>query len=122
MVKIQKKTATPSSKTRAKTPLNNDTKSVLVQNAKLAKTAKIKLVTETPQPPVSNSKQNRLIELLKCKNGATIEEMMLVTSWQQHSVRGVLSGVIKKKLGLNVSSDKEERGRVYRIIDKVSRL
>ena len=57
-----------------------------------------------------------LIDLLKRKEGATIGEVTDVTGWQAHSVRGAISGMLKKKLGLHVTSEKVEgRGRVYRI-------
>lgn len=65
---------------------------------------------------IPGTKQALLIELLKRKNGATIDEVVEATGWQAHSVRGAISGVLKKKLGLKVSSAKVEgRGRVYRI-------
>ena len=48
--------------------------------------------------------------------GATIEEIMAATGWQSHTVRGAMAGALKKKLGLEVSSEKVEgRGRVYRL-------
>ena len=57
-----------------------------------------------------------LVDLLKRKTGATIGEIVKATGWQPHSVRGAISGALKKKLGLAVSSDKVDgRGRVYRI-------
>jgi hypothetical protein len=40
---------------------------------------------------------------------------MTATNWQQHSVRGFLAGVVRKKLGLNLVSEQTEKGRVYRI-------
>jgi hypothetical protein len=50
------------------------------------------------------------------RDGVTIAELQAATAWHAHSVRGFLSGVIKKKLGLTVTSEKsEKRGRVYRI-------
>lgn len=64
----------------------------------------------------SGTKVARLIKLLRRKNGATIPDLTDATGWQAHSVRGALSGTLKKKLGLAVASDKVDgRGRVYRI-------
>jgi hypothetical protein len=60
-------------------------------------------------------KQAMLIKLLKRPGDATIDEMVKATGWQRHSVRGVMSGVLKKRLELSIASEKEERGRVYRI-------
>jgi len=60
-----------------------------------------------------------LVDLLQRKGGATIAEMMKATGWQPHSVRGAISGALKKKRGLAVKSEKVEgRGRVYRIAPK----
>ncbi len=65
------------------------------------------------------TKQALLIDLLKRKKGATIEEIVEVTGWQPHSVRGAISGALKKKLGLAVTSEKvKARGRVYRIVER----
>lgn len=61
------------------------------------------------------SNQARLIKLLERPGGATIDEMTKAIGWQQHSIRGMLSGVLKKRLGLSIASEKEERGRIYRI-------
>lgn len=55
--------------------------------------------------------------MLHDRAGATIAAMMAATGWQQHSVRGFLAGVVRKKLGLNLVSEAGEGGRVYRIID-----
>jgi hypothetical protein len=65
------------------------------------------------------TKQALLIDLLKRKKGATIEEIVKVTSWQPHSIRGAISGTLKKKLGLVVTSERiGDRGRVYQIADR----
>ncbi len=65
------------------------------------------------------TKQALLIELLKRKNGASIDEIVKATGWQAHSVRGAISGALKKKLGLTVTSDRVDgRGRVYRIVER----
>jgi Protein of unknown function (DUF3489) len=61
------------------------------------------------------SKQDAVIAMLRRPEGATVNEVANATGWQRHTVRGVFSGTLKKKLGLTVTSAKEERGRVYRI-------
>jgi len=64
------------------------------------------------------SKQAKLIEMLRQPAGATLDEIVSAFKWQKHTVRGALSGALKKKLGLAVTSEKvESRGRVYRIAD-----
>ena len=61
------------------------------------------------------SKQDEVIAMLRRPEGATVDEVASATGWQRHTVRGVFSGTLKKKLGLTLASTKEERGRVYRI-------
>jgi hypothetical protein len=61
------------------------------------------------------SKQDAVIAMLRRPEGATVDEVASATGWQRHTVRGVFSGTLKKKLGLTLASAKEERGRVYRI-------
>jgi hypothetical protein len=74
-----------------------------------------------PQPgPKRPSKQDVVIAMLRQPEGATVDEVASVTGWQRHTVRGVFSGTLKKKLGLIVASAKEERGRVYRIAEPAS--
>ena len=66
----------------------------------------------------AGSKQAKLIEMLKRPDGATIPEVVDALQWQAHTVRGAIAGALKKKLGLNVVSEKSERrGRIYRIAD-----
>ena len=63
----------------------------------------------------SETKHARVIAMLRKPAGATITAIMAATDWQQHSVRGFLAGVVRKKLGLNLVSDQTDKGRVYRI-------
>ena len=72
-------------------------------------------IPATPVP--SQSKQAAVIALLRRPEGATVDEVRAATGWQPHTVRGVFSGALKKKLGLAVVASKEERGRVYRIAE-----
>lgn len=63
------------------------------------------------------TKQAQLIAMLQAPEGATIAEIAEATRWQHHSIRGAISGSLKKKLGLEVASEKvAERGRVYRLV------
>ena len=73
---------------------------------------------EARQTARVESKQARVIAMLRSPAGMTIEGIMLATKWQQHSVRGFLAGVVRKKLGLNLTSAASEGGRVYRIKDR----
>lgn len=59
------------------------------------------------------NKQQILIEMLKSKDGACLDEMVEATGWQKHSVRGVMAGSLKKKLGLNIQSEMRGNARVY---------
>ena len=78
--------------------------------------------TATPPPPTpanpvpGQSKKAAVIVLLRRPEGATVAEVVAATDWQPHTVRGLFSGTLKKKLGLTLSSAQEQRGRVYRII------
>lgn len=67
----------------------------------------------TPKVP---SKIDQVLALLRREEGATTKALMEATGWQAHSVRGIIAGAIKKKLGLSVVSEAGESGRTYRII------
>lgn len=76
-------------------------------------------LTARPAPlPRPGTKLALLINLMKRKEGTSIDEAVAATGWQAHSVRGALSGTIKKKLGLTIASQPVAgRGRVYRIVE-----
>ena len=64
----------------------------------------------------TGTKQAMLIEMLRAPEGATIDEIVAATGWQPHTVRGAIAGALKKKLGLEVISEKVEgRGRIYKL-------
>ena len=82
--------------------------------------AKAKSRSTKPKHPAipktrANTKQAQLVALLRRSQGATIHEIATATGWQNHSVRGAISGSLKKRLGLTITSGMEKRGRVYRI-------
>lgn len=90
----------------------SETKDTTASKSKAKKTASSSALR-------SGTKHALLVDLLRRKDGATIAEGVKATGWQPHSVRGAISGTLKKKLGLVVASDKiEGRGRVYRITSK----
>jgi hypothetical protein len=63
----------------------------------------------------ADTKHARILAILRGPTGATIATIMAATAWQQHSVRGFLAGVVRKKLGLDLTTEETEKGRVYRI-------
>lgn len=90
--------------------------------SKTPKTAKAPRATKhtadlqpTTSPGRADSKLARVVAMLRMPEGATITAISAETGWQAHSVRGAMSGAIKKKLGLTISSDKVDGERIYRI-------
>jgi hypothetical protein len=84
-------------------------------------------VTAEPPPGQSGAPthvrlyhRQRRDHAVRLPEGATVDEVASVTGWQRHTVRGVFSGTLKKRLGLTLTSVKEERGRVYRIAEPAS--
>jgi hypothetical protein len=72
-------------------------------------------ITDVEKKNDAGSKQARVIEMLQSPTGMTIAAMMKETGWQQHSVRGFLAGVVRKKLQLKLNSKKIDGSRVYRV-------
>ena len=73
---------------------------------------------KAPRRKREGTKQAALIAMLRRKQGATIAQIAEATGWRRHTIRGVIAGALKKKLGLTVTSEKVKGGeRTYRIID-----
>jgi hypothetical protein len=85
--------------------------------SKAARVAAAKTPVKADEPKVERvTKRERVLALLSRPQGASIEEMMQTTDWQQHSVRGFLAGTVKKKLGFSLTSSKPDGdNRRYRI-------
>ena len=99
-------------------------KAVSNRSAKLKATSHRKRKSPQEQPPADArvTKHALLLQLLKRADGTTIPEMMQVTGWQQHRIRGFLAATAKKKLGLNLTSTKVDgQLRRYRISKRKGR-
>ena len=73
--------------------------------------------------PKAGTKLSILIEALSKSTGATIEDLIVATGWQAHSIRGAMSGALKKDRELIVTSEKlDQRGRVYRLPGAASKI
>jgi hypothetical protein len=120
----------PNSKRR--TPSHSSSSKTTKQNKAAAQTSARKPVkpkrgTQPQLHPSSarqtgrtETKQARILAMLRAPSGSTIDAMMHATGWQQHSVRGFLAGVVRKKLGLNLVSAATEGRRLYRITDRTA--
>jgi DNA-binding MarR family transcriptional regulator len=74
-----------------------------------------------PEKVRATTKQDQVIAMLRQPKGATIDDIVGAIKWQRHTVRGMIAGALKKRLGLRVVSETAERGRVYRISDSTAK-
>ena len=104
-----------------KRPNNRATDTALSSSAgQSAQPTKARPTTYRKENTAPASKQARVLAMLQTPAGTTIPAVMKATGWQQHSVRGFLAGVVRKKLRLKLSSEKVDGNRTYRIVESGS--
>ena len=103
--------------TQAAAPANAPTKAKPARKA--VRSPKVRKSGAKSAPARRGSKTAKMLDLLKRSSGASLKELMKATAWQPHSVRGFLSGAVKKKLGLKLDSfRRNDEERAYRISAK----
>ncbi len=107
---VPQKTKASPSPTRSLSPTKPAVKTHTTAQPRPSKPA-----VKSPAKPIA-TKQARLIALLRSASGATMQQMMALTGWQAHTVRGMLSGSLRKRLGLTVQQQPVQGVRVYRIV------
>jgi hypothetical protein len=102
----------------------------MIKSASKTGTASSRKITQDESPRSSKpsvptgrtfpaqTKQAKIVAMLRSPVGTTIAAVVKVTGWQQHSVRGFFAGVVRKKLKLNLVSEPSDKGRVYRISER----
>ena len=115
---------------KRRTPSHSSSGMTAKQNNAAAQTTTHKMVkprrgillqphpSSAKQTERTETKQAHILAMLRAPSGVTIDAVMHATGWQQHSVRGFLAGVVRKRLGFNLVSAATEGGRLYRITDR----
>ena len=121
MTTVESRVPTASKRTKSATPAKSEKhKATEKRSSQHAVTSKLESSDDLHAAHIT--KHVRILALLRQRDGATITEMMEISGWQQHSVRGFLAGTIKKKLGLALTSSKAAGElRRYRIDTKRGR-
>lgn len=116
---IPSKRATITSKPRSKPAVRQLTPSAISQSPALKRKKAKSTAKALPVPAApGTSKQSLIIARLKIEPGASIAQLVKLTGWQPHSIRGVISGILRKKLGLEVKNEQcpKTGDRLYRIL------
>ena len=120
---MKRKPSSPSSSKSpaAKSPAAKPARAASGSRSKAAAATKpaVKKAKPAPAqtPEVTTTKQSQLITLLRSAAGASMEQMMALTGWQSHTVRGMLSGSLRKRLGLDVQCQRVDGVHLYRIVE-----
>ena len=93
--------------------MNKPTKAKSIAAAKVTRKAQ---TSRNQSPARAKTKLSIVVAMLREKRGASLDQIVKATGWQRHTVRGAISGSIKKKLGLKVVSERQDDNRVYRIV------
>jgi hypothetical protein len=108
-----------SSKSKRKpAPRLHRTKTAKPKSSKRTAPAR-KVSTGLPNPR-TGTKNAQVIAMLRDRAGTTIAAIAAATGWQQHSVRGFLAGIVRRRLGLNLVSERSDGGRIYRVIGETA--
>lgn len=111
-------TRTKVSKAKSGDQLASTTQLTAARQGPSAKSAGIPKPKAAAAP--KSGKIDKIITLMRRPKGATINDLTKATAWQAHSVRGAISGTLRKKQGLNVVSEKSGDLRLYRIAEKAA--
>ena len=113
-VEVVRRMASPISEVpMAKSPVKSQSSSKSPKTRRSSKQA----TSQARRSRTGTTKHARVLAMLRSKGGATVAAIARTTGWQPHSVRGFLAGVIKKKLRLNLASEKTKLGRIYRVVE-----
>jgi hypothetical protein len=113
-------TKAKASRLKAKDPHASTTLTAPAGKLSLVRSTKTSAKAAAPKTAAKPKlgKIDKIIAMMRRPNGATIKDLGKATAWQAHSIRGAISGTIRKKQGLNVVSEKSGNIRFYRIADK----
>lgn len=112
-----KRKSSPSSKTSSAKPARaaSGTRTKAAPSSRPAVKKAKPAPAQTPE--ITTTKQSQLVTLLRSAAGASMEQMMALTGWQSHTVRGMLSGSLRKRLGLDVQCQRVDGVHLYRIVE-----